>query len=266
MRPTNPLNTAKNLSLKNGKGIQQGLVDHKSPDRYYRLRLGQRSGLNIGLSRLKADANLALLDRSGNIISKSANLGRANESVTSTVDAGTYYVRVSRQRGKTHYRLKLITSASAAQTPPVQLPLSPLTGSGSFSDRVLALTNFYRSQSGLQPLQLNAKLTAAAQAHSQDMALNDFFSHTGSDGSTSSSRIQSTGYLYSAVGENIAEGYATPEEVVQAWMNSPGHRANILNPSLREMGVGFYFLESDPGAVQYHYYWTEDFGTQMNLF
>ena len=93
------------------------------------------------------------------------------------------------------------------------------------------------------------------------MALQDFFSHTGIDGSTMTQRIGVAGYQFSSAAENIAAGYTTPEEVVGGWMNSPGHRANILNPNLTEIGVGYYCLETDPGTLNYNHYWTQDFGT-----
>lgn len=93
------------------------------------------------------------------------------------------------------------------------------------------------------------------------MALQDFFSHTGIDGSTMVQRIQTTGYQFSSAAENIAAGYTTPEQVVAGWMESPGHRANILNPNLTEIGVGYYFLENDTANINYNHYWTQNFGT-----
>ncbi|UBF24763.1 CAP domain-containing protein [Kovacikia minuta CCNUW1] len=62
-------------------------------------------------------------------------------------------------------------------------------------------------------------------------------------------------------GENIAAGYSTPEQVVQGWINSPGHRANLLNPSYTELGIGYYYLANDTGSVNYKSYWTQDFGS-----
>jgi uncharacterized protein YkwD len=127
--------------------------------------------------------------------------------------------------------------------------------------QVVDETNFYRSQYGCPPLTLNQQLVSAAQGHSDDMALNDFFSHTGSDGSSPWQRINSTGYDYTQAAENIAAGHNTAQAVVQGWMNSDGHRANILNCALQELGVGYYNLADDAGAVNYHYYWTQVFAT-----
>lgn len=127
--------------------------------------------------------------------------------------------------------------------------------------QVVVLTNKERAAGGCPPLEVSPQLAAAALAHSEDMALNDFFSHTGLDGTTFVDRIEATGYDWWAVAENIAAGYPTPERVVAGWMASPGHRANILNCELTEIGVGYYFLENDTGAETYRHYWTQDFAT-----
>ncbi|NJO95149.1 MAG: CAP domain-containing protein, partial [Pleurocapsa sp. CRU_1_2] len=84
-------------------------------------------------------------------------------------------------------------------------------------NQVLELTNAERAKAGLKPLTLNNRLTQAAQGHSDSMAADDFFSHTGVDGSDVSDRVQDTGYQYSYTGENIAAGQKTAAEVVQGW-------------------------------------------------
>ncbi len=133
--------------------------------------------------------------------------------------------------------------------------------SQAFINRVIELTNLERSKVGLPPLGLNSQLAQAAQIHTQNMALQDFFSHTGLDGSSVGNRVAATGYQFSTAAENIAAGYSTPEQVVEGWMNSPGHRANILNPNLQEIGVGYVFLANDVGNSNYNHYWTQVFGT-----
>jgi uncharacterized protein YkwD len=127
--------------------------------------------------------------------------------------------------------------------------------------QVVNETNHQRNLHGCPPLTLNQQLVTAGQGHSNDMALNDFFSHTGSDGSSPWDRIQATGYKYSLAAENIAAGYSTPQAVVQGWMNSAGHRQNILNCDLEEIGVGYRNLENDSGQVNYHHYWTQVFAS-----
>ncbi|MGW2212159.1 CAP domain-containing protein [Streptomyces sp. NPDC001781] len=130
-------------------------------------------------------------------------------------------------------------------------PRPAATASGDVS-RVVELVNAERAKAGCSPVQLNSTLTRAAQAHSADMAAHKTMSHTGSDGSDPGSRITAAGYRWSAYGENVAFGYSTPEQVMAGWMNSPGHRENILNCSYKEIGVGL----AQPGS-----YWTQDFGT-----
>jgi uncharacterized protein YkwD len=260
MPSTNHFRTARNIAVQNRSGIYQGQLGEANSDRYYKLRFNQRSSVNLSLSGLQADANLSLLDRNGKTLSKSARSGQVDEKVAYAAEPGTYYVRVFRQQGATHYRLNLAVNAVGNRA----AAIAPPNESGSLVDQVVEWTNFYREQAGAKPLSLNPLLTATAQAHSQDMADNDFFGHNGSNGSTVFDRVGSTGYDYFTVSENIAAGFALPKTVVEGWMNSPEHRANLLNPTLKEIGVGFSSLENDGGNAPYHYYWTQDFGAPMS--
>ncbi|MFL4902132.1 CAP domain-containing protein [Streptomyces sp. MMS24-I2-30] len=139
-------------------------------------------------------------------------------------------------------------SPSATDSPS---PSATDTGSAT-ADRILELVNAERGKAGCSDLKLNDTLTKAAQAHSDDMAAHKNMSHTGSDGTSPGDRITKAGYTWSAYGENVAYGFSTPEQVMSAWMSSPGHKANILNCGFKEIGVGL----SQPGS-----YWTQDFGT-----
>ena len=130
-----------------------------------------------------------------------------------------------------------------------------------FINRVLELTNEHRANNGLNPLTLNQELNASAYGHSKDMAQQDFFSHTGADGSSFSQRNQEVGYVSNTGAENIAAGDTTPESVVQSWIDSPGHNANMLNPDMTELGVGYFYLENDPGVEDLNHYWTQVFGS-----
>ncbi|HBX70805.1 MAG TPA: CAP domain-containing protein [Chloroflexi bacterium] len=145
--------------------------------------------------------------------------------------------------------------------PLVSRPETTPTPVPSFEERVVELTNQEREANGCSPVTMEPRLQAAAEGHSADMALNDFFSHTGSNGSSPWDRIHAQGYSYSRAGENIAAGYSTPESVVTGWMNSDGHRANILNCSFVHIGVGYYYLQNDPGSVRYRHYWTQVFAS-----
>ncbi len=134
------------------------------------------------------------------------------------------------------------------------------TGSGATSDsggpeaQVLALVNQERAAAGCSPVTENARLTRAADDYSDVMAASGVMSHTGPDGSTMASRVEAAGYQWSALGENIARGQADAEAVMEAWMNSSGHRANILNCDFAEMGIGVHAGDGGP-------WWTQDFGT-----
>lgn len=124
---------------------------------------------------------------------------------------------------------------------------------GQYAEQVVALVNSERGQHGCGAVSVNPKLTLAAQRHSDDMVARHFFSHTNPDGAGPGQRITATGYRWSTWGENIAYGQKTPADVMNAWMNSPGHRANILNCAFQEIGVG---VNLDTGTP----YWTQDFG------
>ncbi|MEV6678035.1 CAP domain-containing protein [Streptomyces erythrochromogenes] len=139
----------------------------------------------------------------------------------------------------------------APQPPKTSTAPAPATASGPVA-RVLELVNQERAAAGCEAVTLNAKLTKAAQAHSADMAANSNMSHTGSDGSDPGARITRAGYAWSTYGENVAYGYSTPEKVMQGWMDSPGHRENILNCAFKEIGIGL---------AQPNSYWTQAFGT-----
>ena len=131
---------------------------------------------------------------------------------------------------------------------------------------VLALTNQARARArtcgwrrftAAPPLSLAPALTRAARVHSQDMITHDFFSHTGSDGSTPGQRVTRVGYRWRMVGENIASGSRTAQEVVAGWLASPHHCANIMTAGFRQMGVAFAVDRTSAQVID----WTEDFGT-----
>lgn len=122
---------------------------------------------------------------------------------------------------------------------------------------LLQLINQFRVENGREPLRVSRKLAQAALAHSRDMAQNDFFSHTGSDGSSPVDRARRAGYTYNTcIGENIAAGFSTAREVFEAWKSSPGHRRLMLDPCFKVAGVGRAY---NPDST-YKWYWTADFG------
>ncbi len=128
----------------------------------------------------------------------------------------------------------------AAEAPPQEEPDAPEESGGvqEAAEAVASLVNAARRDAGLSELELDADLCAAAQVRAQEIAQS--FSHTRPDGSSCFTILEEFGISYRAAGENIAMGQRTPEEVMDGWMNSSGHRANILNGTFTSIGVGYY--------------------------
>jgi uncharacterized protein YkwD len=126
-----------------------------------------------------------------------------------------------------------------------------------FAQESITLVNDARTQAGLPRLRENATLTRVAMAYSQRMAREGFYGHMDPQGKGVSERIAAAGYLAQASAENIARGQADPASVVEGWLKSPGHRANIMNPELREIGAGYAVIATPP----YFHYWTHVFAT-----
>ncbi|MEU7917149.1 CAP domain-containing protein [Micromonospora zamorensis] len=150
------------------------------------------------------------------------------------------------------------TTAASRRT--VERNTAPNTNSGSSgssgtvsaqASEVVNLVNAERAKAGCKALSIDDKLMTAAQKHSQDQADHQKMSHTGSDGSNAGTRLDRVGYTWRTYGENVAWNQKTPAAVMDAWMNSSGHRANILNCAFTEIGVG---IASSNGP-----YWTQVF-------
>jgi len=153
-----------------------------------------------------------------------------------------------------------VTQAPAVT--PVELSVCGLSG---FADRALVRINQLRAAgancgasgtfAATTPVTWNTLLTRAADAHSQDMAAKNYFSHTSQDGRDPGARITVTGYVWRTYGENIAAGYSTVDSVMDGWTASPGHCANLMNPAFTELG-----LACVPGSstTTYGNYWTMD--------
>ncbi len=153
-----------------------------------------------------------------------------------------------------------IATAPATVAAPATQP--PSTGGGSSAcptgEEIIMLTliNNFRAQNGVGPLTLSPTLTAAADFHSVDMANRNYFSHDLPGIGTWSQNISNYGYTGGTRAENIAAGYSDAASTVQSWINSSGHRANMLNPNLNAIGIGSAYSASS----QYGTYWTNTFG------
>ncbi|WP_440069105.1 CAP domain-containing protein [Streptosporangium sp. OZ121] len=203
-------------------------------------------------------------------IVKSASRQGTNGRVTVKLRCapGVYYAVVTDYRGNSGRSRPVRLSCSPTGTPtptpkPTPAPTSsanttptatPSSAPGSsLSEEVVRLTNVERQKNGCGPLVSDPQLRSAAQGHSDDMAAKNYFSHTSQDGRDMTARIRASGFSpMRAWAENIAMGQRTPAEVVTAWMNSSGHRANIVNCAYTHLGVGV--ANSSRGI-----YWTQNF-------
>ena len=136
-----------------------------------------------------------------------------------------------------------------------------------FESEVLTLVNQKRAAGATcgatyyspQPaLAFDDRLRCSSRKHSKDMGVNNFVSHTGSDGSLPWDRMTSAGYVWTYAAENVAAGYSTPSAAVNGWMASTGHCANIMRATAKDFGVGYYYAHS----ATYKHYWTQNFGKQ----
>jgi uncharacterized protein YkwD len=126
------------------------------------------------------------------------------------------------------------------------------------AQQVIALVNQQRAAHGCGAVTLDPALGRAAQDHSTDMALHDYVGHTGSDGSDPGARLAAAGFRATAWGEDVAAGQPTATAVMQAWVTSAEHRANILNCGLTSAGVGYGVNNGTP----YHTFWTLDLASR----
>lgn len=134
----------------------------------------------------------------------------------------------------------------------------PTTYMNALELAVLDLVNLERSKAGCNPVEGEPHLQDAAYLHSKDMADNNYFSHTGLNGSRFSARAKAAGYKGFPAAENIAAGYQSANAVMASWMSSPGHRSNILNCSHTHIGIG----QADNSNSKYKRYWTQVFGQE----
>jgi uncharacterized protein YkwD len=142
----------------------------------------------------------------------------------------------------TSFTAPIVARSPAAAAPAVEVAIRPeaLSREAIYRSRayIHGLTNNERTSRGLPALAFSAALTNGCQVHANDMAAMRRLTHTGSDGSNGGVRARRYGFAWVAWGENIASGFTSSQSLVAAWMNSSGHRANILNRSFTHMGIG----------------------------
>lgn len=137
---------------------------------------------------------------------------------------------------------------------PAEQTSQPSTQVSNFQQQVVDLVNQERAKNGLSPLTIKQDLTDVAQMKAQDMYDKKYFDHTSPTYGSPFDMMSKNGISYLAAGENIALGQQTPEQVMQDWMNSPGHRANILNPNFTQIGIGVYNSYKGNGFI-----WVQEF-------
>lgn len=246
-------------AISNNRTVRNQVGEKKQTD-LFRFSLGGLHQISLKFRSQAHAAQISLIQDQnqngqvdqGEVLKRTQMQPQKNGTINvANAKTGTYFVHVTKlERGTSRYQFTLNTT-------PVTTLNSSTSSNSSIINEIVSLTNSYRQQNGLAPVTLNSQLSNAAQTHTQNMALQDFVNHTGTDGGTVAQRVSNTGYGWSLVAENIAAGYRTAADVVQGWIDSPGHRENLLNASVTEIGVGYYFLENDTGNTNYNYYWTQ---------
>lgn len=139
------------------------------------------------------------------------------------------------------------TPAAPAPTP---TPITQVNAPNSADNAAFGtLLNAVRSTNGAAAATFDARLAAAAQSHADDMAANNFFDHTGSNGSSVGDRARAAGYNWNKIGENIALGQQSEAEAMDSWTNSPGHHANNIDPEFEDFGLAKAGTGSDTNWV-----------------
>ena len=155
------------------------------------------------------------------------------EVTTQTVVKPTYTTTEATTETTTQAVIKPTYTTTEATT-----EITTSATDSSIANQLLKLVNNARAENGLSPLTLNSNLSAVAQKKADDMKNNNYFSHTSPTYGSPFDMIKNAGISYKTAGENIAKGQSTAEAVFNAWMNSSGHRANILNSNFTQMGIG----------------------------
>ncbi len=149
-----------------------------------------------------------------------------------------------------------LASLTLASKAPFADGLDKLVQGESWRLDMLRRLNAIREQNGLRLLEMDDRLNRAAQLHSDDMAARDFFDHKAPDGARMTDRADAFGYNWRRLLENIAAGQRDVQQAITGWMNSPDHRAAILDKGVQDAGMGYAFRDRDDGSVKMSHYWT----------
>ena len=175
----------------------------------------------------------------------------ASTTKTTTTTKATTTAKTTTTAAKTTTAKTTTTKKTTTASSGSSLPYDSQTVE--YINEVVRLVNEYRAQNGIAALTLDTKLTSAAMTRAKELITS--FSHTRPNGTSSFTALKEAGVSYTTAGENIAAGQPTPQDVVNAWINSDGHRKNILNANFTRIGVGFIYDASG----KYVYYWSQEF-------
>ncbi|WP_083258588.1 CAP domain-containing protein [Cellulosilyticum sp. I15G10I2] len=234
------------------------------------------SGRNVKTGRnvhVKANTSTRAMNANGNTLRNSISIKNGRSYITLRALAEAFGYNVDWRNGQVDISdpktpvtpvpapttpKAPVTPTPAPTTPkapeaPAPAPTTPTAPSNSvvaYENKVLELVNVERQKAGLKPLQMDEAVRNVARKKSEDMQAKKYFDHNSPTYGSPFDMMKKFGISYQTAGENIAMGQRTPEEVVKAWMNSPGHRANILKPAFTHIGVGY---------VANGHYWTQMF-------
>ncbi|WP_059351872.1 cell wall-binding repeat-containing protein [Bacillus coahuilensis] len=215
--------------------MQVGLVEGKVAS-YYSNGLKSKNpyGVSIGMSEGDAKSKASQV---GTLISSSSTSSiykSGSDYITLNFDTlnNKKLMSVKIENQEVYHSAYIVHSTSSQQKATIR---------DGYEKQILDITNAFRVAQGFQPLKDSEKATSSSRKHSEDMATQDYFSHTNLDGKSPFDRMREEGISYRSAGENIAQGQRTPSDVVEAWMRSSGHRNNILNGTYTYLGNGVAF-------------------------
>ncbi|APH68297.1 CAP domain-containing protein [Bacillus sp. LR_5] len=236
-------------------GVQQASAKELSCQHVVTVKTGntvQNMSLNDVVKKLHINTNIKTLNAANEKEIKQLLKKHAKQSNMNIQDVQK--TETAKPAQKTTEKAAAATEQNAASKAPAAEKTNTTTSVPSsvsaYEKKVVELTNAERQKQGLKPLQIDETLSKSARAKSQDMKDKNYFDHQSPTYGSPFDMMKSFGISYKTAGENIAKGQKTPEEVVKAWMNSEGHRKNILNPNFTHIGVGY--VES--GSI-----WTQQF-------
>ncbi|PJY98878.1 MULTISPECIES: CAP domain-containing protein [Bacillus] len=235
-------------------GVQQASAKELSCQHVVKVKMGntvQNMSLNDIVKKLHMKTNIKTLNAANEKELKKLLQKHAKQSNMNIQDVQkTETAKPAKKTAKKAAPKQNTASKAPAAAEKTNKTTSAPSSVSAYEKKVVELTNAERQKQGLKPLQIDETLSKSARAKSQDMKDKNYFDHQSPTYGSPFDMMKSFGISYKTAGENIAKGQKTPEEVVKAWMNSEGHRKNILNANFTHIGVGY---------VESGSYWTQQF-------